>query len=186
MNFNGTHCVFRQVSWLLGFLFHYVRCTSPVCVCLCFCAVIQKLDYVFAENGLVAYKNGQLLSVQVRFPWDFRLCRPQKPTVEAVLGRSVFGLSAFSPSRDTWEKTCFKSSSTSVSTTWPRSSCPRRGPTESPSLCPLCFDPVCGLDGFYALLGGRSSNSGMECWTSAPLAAAARRKRGSSSMSWTR
>uniref|UniRef100_A0A3P9MPS4 Phosphomannomutase n=1 Tax=Oryzias latipes TaxID=8090 RepID=A0A3P9MPS4_ORYLA len=26
--------------------------------------VIQKVDYVFAENGLVAYKNGQLLSVQ--------------------------------------------------------------------------------------------------------------------------
>uniref|UniRef100_A0A3Q4BGA3 Phosphomannomutase n=1 Tax=Mola mola TaxID=94237 RepID=A0A3Q4BGA3_MOLML len=26
--------------------------------------VIQKMDYVFAENGLVAYKNGELLSVQ--------------------------------------------------------------------------------------------------------------------------
>ncbi|XP_029307414.1 phosphomannomutase 2 isoform X2 [Cottoperca gobio] len=26
--------------------------------------VIQKMDYVFAENGLVAYKNGQLLCVQ--------------------------------------------------------------------------------------------------------------------------
>lgn len=26
--------------------------------------VIQKVDYVFAENGLVAYKNGQLLSIQ--------------------------------------------------------------------------------------------------------------------------
>lgn len=26
--------------------------------------VIQKVDYVFAENGLVAYKNGTLLSVQ--------------------------------------------------------------------------------------------------------------------------
>ncbi|TNN80679.1 Phosphomannomutase 2 [Liparis tanakae] len=26
--------------------------------------VIQKVDYLFAENGLVAYKNGQLLSVQ--------------------------------------------------------------------------------------------------------------------------
>uniref|UniRef100_A0AAQ4QYH2 Phosphomannomutase n=1 Tax=Gasterosteus aculeatus aculeatus TaxID=481459 RepID=A0AAQ4QYH2_GASAC len=26
--------------------------------------VIHKVDYVFAENGLVAYKNGQLLSVQ--------------------------------------------------------------------------------------------------------------------------
>lgn len=31
----------------------------------CVCAVIQKVDYVFAENGLVAYKNGELLSVQV-------------------------------------------------------------------------------------------------------------------------
>lgn len=28
--------------------------------------VIQRVDYVFAENGLVAYKDGQLLSVQVR------------------------------------------------------------------------------------------------------------------------
>ncbi|XP_031695441.1 phosphomannomutase 2 isoform X3 [Anarrhichthys ocellatus] len=28
------------------------------------CAVIQKVDYVFAENGLVAYKDGQLLSIQ--------------------------------------------------------------------------------------------------------------------------
>ncbi|XP_062334280.1 phosphomannomutase 2 [Osmerus eperlanus] len=26
--------------------------------------VVQKADYVFAENGLVAYKNGQLLAVQ--------------------------------------------------------------------------------------------------------------------------
>lgn len=26
--------------------------------------IIQKVDYVFAENGLVAYKNGELLSVQ--------------------------------------------------------------------------------------------------------------------------
>lgn len=26
--------------------------------------IIQKMDYVFAENGLVAYKNGELLSVQ--------------------------------------------------------------------------------------------------------------------------
>ncbi|XP_071368766.1 phosphomannomutase 2 isoform X2 [Centroberyx affinis] len=26
--------------------------------------LIQKMDYVFAENGLVAYKNGQLLSIQ--------------------------------------------------------------------------------------------------------------------------
>lgn len=26
--------------------------------------VVQKVDYVFAENGLVAYKNGQLLAVQ--------------------------------------------------------------------------------------------------------------------------
>ncbi|XP_059191163.1 phosphomannomutase 2 [Centropristis striata] len=26
--------------------------------------VIQRVDYVFAENGLVAYKNGQLLAVQ--------------------------------------------------------------------------------------------------------------------------
>lgn len=33
----------------------------------CVCAVIQKVDYVFAENGLVAYKNGELLSVQVSY-----------------------------------------------------------------------------------------------------------------------
>lgn len=26
--------------------------------------VIEKMDYVFAENGLVAYKNGQLVSIQ--------------------------------------------------------------------------------------------------------------------------
>lgn len=38
------------------------------------CAVIQNLDYVFAENGLVAYKDGQLLCVQVRFLSDFPLC----------------------------------------------------------------------------------------------------------------
>lgn len=25
----------------------------------------QQVDYLFAENGLVAYKNGELLSVQV-------------------------------------------------------------------------------------------------------------------------
>lgn len=30
-----------------------------------FCAVTQQVDYLFAENGLVAYKNGELLSVQV-------------------------------------------------------------------------------------------------------------------------
>lgn len=27
--------------------------------------VIQRVDYLFAENGLVAYKDGHLLSVQV-------------------------------------------------------------------------------------------------------------------------
>ncbi|KAJ3583723.1 hypothetical protein NHX12_015662 [Muraenolepis orangiensis] len=27
--------------------------------------VIQRVDYLFAENGLVAYKDGQLLSVQM-------------------------------------------------------------------------------------------------------------------------
>lgn len=41
---------------------------------ICLCAVIQNLDYVFAENGLVAYKDGQLLCVQVRFLLDFPLC----------------------------------------------------------------------------------------------------------------
>jgi hypothetical protein len=30
------------------------------------CVVIQRVDYLFAENGLVAYKDGQLLSIQVR------------------------------------------------------------------------------------------------------------------------
>lgn len=30
------------------------------------CSVIHNMDYVFAENGLVAYKNGQLQSIQVR------------------------------------------------------------------------------------------------------------------------
>lgn len=29
-------------------------------------AVLQEFDYVFSENGLVAYKAGQLLAVQVR------------------------------------------------------------------------------------------------------------------------
>ena len=33
------------------------------------CAVIQRVDYVFAENGLEAYRNGQFLSVQVRLTW---------------------------------------------------------------------------------------------------------------------
>lgn len=35
-------------------------CSGPLC------AVIQKVDYLFAENGLVAYKNGELHSVQVK------------------------------------------------------------------------------------------------------------------------
>lgn len=37
--------------------------------CLFMCAVIQKVDYVFAENGLEAYRHGQFLSVQVRLTW---------------------------------------------------------------------------------------------------------------------
>lgn len=41
---------------------------------ICLCAVIQNLDYVFAENGLVAYKDGQLLFVQVRFLWAVCFC----------------------------------------------------------------------------------------------------------------
>lgn len=41
---------------------------------ICFCAVIQNMDYVFAENGLVAYKDGQLLGVQVRFLWAVCFC----------------------------------------------------------------------------------------------------------------
>lgn len=32
---------------------------------LCLFAVIEKYDYVFAENGLVAYKDGKFLSKQV-------------------------------------------------------------------------------------------------------------------------
>ncbi|XP_029600104.1 phosphomannomutase 2-like [Salmo trutta] len=28
--------------------------------------VVEKVDYLFAENGLVAYQNGQLVAVQVR------------------------------------------------------------------------------------------------------------------------
>lgn len=31
-------------------------------------SVIDKFDYVFAENGTVQYKNGQLVSKQVRPP----------------------------------------------------------------------------------------------------------------------
>uniref|UniRef100_A0A4W5LIV5 Phosphomannomutase n=1 Tax=Hucho hucho TaxID=62062 RepID=A0A4W5LIV5_9TELE len=27
-------------------------------------AVVEKVDYLFAENGLVAYQNGQLVAVQ--------------------------------------------------------------------------------------------------------------------------
>lgn len=32
-----------------------------------FVAVITDYDYVFAENGLVAYKNGELIGTQVIF-----------------------------------------------------------------------------------------------------------------------
>jgi hypothetical protein len=30
-----------------------------------FCAVINEFDYVFSENGLLAYKDGQFLAQQV-------------------------------------------------------------------------------------------------------------------------
>ena len=50
-----------------GAVKHRLRGISATLIfCSFVCAVIQKVDYVFAENGLVAYKNGQLHSVQVR------------------------------------------------------------------------------------------------------------------------
>lgn len=53
-------CLCRHTV-LLGFF-----STPRVSLALCgFCAVTQRVDYLFAENGLVAYKNGELLSVQV-------------------------------------------------------------------------------------------------------------------------
>lgn len=45
-----------------------VRGEGLAILSLTFCfsvSVIQKSDYVFAENGLVAYRHGQLHSVQV-------------------------------------------------------------------------------------------------------------------------
>lgn len=66
---------------------------------ICLCAVIQNLDYVFAENGLVAYKDGQLLCVQVRFLLDFPLCSSshlihynQKKKSHCVIAAFVDGL----------------------------------------------------------------------------------------------
>ena len=46
------------------------------------CAVLQEFDYVFSENGLVAYKDAQLLAEQVRGGCHRRrgaLRRPQHP-----------------------------------------------------------------------------------------------------------
>lgn len=54
-------CAGRHAA-LLGFFFSTPRVSLALVV---FCAVTQQVDYLFAENGLVAYKNGELLSVQV-------------------------------------------------------------------------------------------------------------------------
>lgn len=141
----------------------FVRCTSPVCVCVFVCSD-PEVGLRVCREWSCCIQEWATAFCPGKISLDFRLCRPIKPTVEVVLEHSMLDLSAFSPSRDIWERKCSKSSSTSVSATWPRSSCPRRGPPESPSLWPLCFDPVCSLDGFFpSSTGGRSSNSGMEC-----------------------
>lgn len=36
--------------------------------CFVFYAVIDDYDYVFSENGLVAYKNGELIGTEVFIP----------------------------------------------------------------------------------------------------------------------
>lgn len=56
-----------QASFMLSISIDW-SCDSLL---FCLCAVIQKVDYVFAENGLVAYKNGELLSVKVRITCHF-------------------------------------------------------------------------------------------------------------------
>lgn len=54
-------CCRLLIYLLLKNVFRLSLCSSLLSVYI----VIQKVDYVFAENGLVAYKNGQLLSIQV-------------------------------------------------------------------------------------------------------------------------
>lgn len=101
---------------------------------VCLCAVIQNLDYVFAENGLVAYKDGRLLCVQVRVLLDFQVFSsdPSQPKKNQIKSFSVLQLLSstgwsnalikvaqrqqhlftsvclLSPFRDTWEKNSFK------------------------------------------------------------------------------
>lgn len=45
---------------------HLVSCSLPWPLCVT--EVIEKFDYVFAENGTVQYKHGRLLSKQVSAP----------------------------------------------------------------------------------------------------------------------
>lgn len=132
---------------------------------VCLCAVIQNYDYVFAENGLVAYKNGQLLGVQVRCTWGscLTVLKLLYVTVSSVLKAhrrlQVEFVCFFSPFRIIWEKNCFSLSSTSVWSTWPTSSCPGRGPSESPSSWRVCV-----LIQFLVLMIFCALLQGDVCW----------------------
>lgn len=53
-----------SLSWALGTWSHAPFLPWPLHVP----KVIEKFDYVFAENGTVQYKHGRLLSKQVSAP----------------------------------------------------------------------------------------------------------------------
>ena len=62
-------------------------------------------DYVFSENGLVAYKNGELLAIQVGHHTVLYTCIGLKCIIFRIL-------------RKQWEKKKSKLSLTSACTTW--------------------------------------------------------------------
>lgn len=148
---------------------------------VCLCAVIQNFDYVFAENGLVAYKNGQLLGVQVRCTWGSCLCTQTQffspefcdqkllwpnHCVEAAL---CYGFECLESSLKAAGLICllFQSIQNHMGEELLQSfinfclnymaniKLPRkRSLRVTIILTCVCFDPVCSLDDFCALLQG--------------------------------
>ena len=74
--------------------------------------VVRDVDYSFSENGLVAYKNGELIGKEVVYlSLTFNLC--------VNMGQLIFSDSLFRLSTLTWARITSRPSSTSRFTTSP-------------------------------------------------------------------
>lgn len=92
--------------------------------------VTQMYDYVFSENGLVAFKDGKLFSKMVRI--TLTCGRVSFPLTPSPLTPPPITPPPFRVSKNTSVKKRSRCLSTTASTTWLTLTSPRRGETSHP------------------------------------------------------